>query len=128
MLNLRLAGEAFASLTEGGGPRSGGRSWWVTQADPDATHRPADLPAFSLRLGHAAGLTSHHDVIQYRVAASLLEEGAKSLPHRGRWHAKRDGRSRLASTCQGRWVLTQAKAGGVVARCARNEIFCYCKI
>ena len=30
------------------------------------------LLLFSLRLGHAAGLTSHRDVIQHRIAASLL--------------------------------------------------------
>ena len=39
-----------------------------------AVHKvlPQWLLFFSLRLGHAAGLTSHRDVIQHRVAASLL--------------------------------------------------------
>ena len=43
----------------------------AVQPPPPLIRQPQGSPPVSLRLGHAAGLTVHRTVIQYRVAASL---------------------------------------------------------
>ena len=53
---------------------------WL-QTAPPLIRQPQGLTPVSLRLGHAAGLTVHRTVIQYRVAASLpkIREKANGL-------------------------------------------------
>ena len=43
----------------------------AVQTPPPLIRQPQGSPPVSLRLGHAAGLTVHRTVIQYRAAASL---------------------------------------------------------